>query len=1684
MADTLIKLKTGTIDKLAQKNANNTPVVPLDKGTVYFAIDTNKHVGKIVYDAPDGTNGVDRIVMSSQSEKADEAVHATNADIASILAVSRSIDGIKFDGSIDIAHYGTCGTAAGTAAKVVDCNGFTLTTGAWIAVRFTVTNTAATNSLTLNVGGTGAKGIKYRNADLPLPSDLAANRTYLFVYDGIYYQWVGDRDTDTNVDTTYDPVQPNGSAGLMSGADKAKLDNIAEFADNVSFTRSLSSGTKIGTITINGTNTDLYSTNNTWTAFKGATASAAGTAGYINAVPAAGETGKYFGSDGAWHGNADSSTTGLMSSAYASKLDGIAEFAEVNQNTFANVKIGSTTIAADTKQDTLELVGSNVTLTPDATNDKVTIGITKANVTTALGYTPPTTNTTYGLASSDADGLMPKEAYDKLQNIADFAKNTTISATSPIVASADTGAVFLTHATSGPSTSGNTSKGDTSNQTPTWGGTFKVTSGTVDKFGHTTAFAEHTVTIPSNTATTAANGLMSSSDKTKFENGITIAGNNLKMGSSITAETLRTSLGLSSAMHFIGIATVAITDGSTTDPVITGYSTKVAGDVVIDKDSSREYVWSTSGKWEELGPDGSYALSNHTHSNATSNAAGFMSAADKAKLDGISDGAKSGTVTSVATGIGLTGGSITTSGTIKAKLRSETALTNDSVAATERAGRIYPVVADKSGYLAVNVPWDNTTYGAATSSTNGLMSAGDKAKLDGVESNAQVNVIEIVKMNGTALSVSSKAVNIPVMGAATSSTAGTAGIVPAPDSGKQTSFLRGDGTWVVPTDTKYNNATSNAAGLMSAADKAKLDGIATGAKTGTVTSVATGAGLVGGTITTSGTLKANLKSEEKLDIDSIAAVTAGTASRVYPVLLDKTGYLSVNVPWSNTTYGAATVNTAGLMSAADKTKLDNIADNAKNTTISASAPLAASASTGAVTISHNSSGVSANTYGTISSDDITPGFGTNFLVPTFTVNATGHITAASVHNVKIPATAATQAAAGLMSATDKAKLDNIAENAKTGTVTSVATGIGLTGGTITTSGTVKVKLRSETALTLDSAASGNTSNRVYAVAADKSGYLAVTVPWTNDWRPIADNLTSTSTTTSLSANQGRLLANGSARDSTKLPTAGGTMTGDITFTDTTFSSNPTDSKGLVWSGGTDGAKIFYRQTASNAGSLVLQLSDDGDEYINFRHTQGGQIYLAPNTRLFYPDVNDKGSIGTSSYKWNAMYATTFYGALSGNASSASSAPWSGITGKPSTFTPSSHTHGNISNDGTITSTGVAIASGDYLLISDNSNSGKIERTSITFDGSTATKALTQKGTWETFNNYSHPTYTSASAAAVKIGRDETGHVVIGGAITASDVGAATSGHNHDSVYAKKSDLNTLVAATDAMVFKGTIGTSGTVTALPASHTVGDTYRVITAGSYAGVNCEVGDLILCIKTGTASANADWTVAQTNIDGAVIGPSSSTNGNIALFDGTSGKLIKNSSYSPSSFASSGHTHTTSLASGGTATVNLAANTAYTLTAGGTSVVFKTPVDNNTTYSAGTALSLSGTTFNHSNYVTAGTVSEGGSSRTLAFGGTFKVPSVTYNAQGHITGTSTVTLTLPANPNTDTKNTTGSTDTSSKIFLVGATSQAANPQTYSDNQVYATNGQLDANKVRVAEAVTMQYNSTTQSLDFIFA
>ena len=70
-------------------------------------------------------------------------------------------------------------------------------------------------------------------------------------------------------------------------------------------------------------------------------------------------------------------TNGAMSASDKLKLDGISAGAEVNQNAFSNVRVGDTTIAADSQTDMLVLAaGNNVTLTANATFDQVTISAT------------------------------------------------------------------------------------------------------------------------------------------------------------------------------------------------------------------------------------------------------------------------------------------------------------------------------------------------------------------------------------------------------------------------------------------------------------------------------------------------------------------------------------------------------------------------------------------------------------------------------------------------------------------------------------------------------------------------------------------------------------------------------------------------------------------------------------------------------------------------------------------------------------------------------------------------------------------------------------------------------------------------------------------------------------------------------------------------------------------------------------------------------------------------------------------------------------------------------------------------------------------------------------------------------------------------------------------------------------
>nr|DAD80953.1 MAG TPA: hypothetical protein [Podoviridae sp. ct9P15] len=115
----------------------------------------------------------------------------------------------------------------------------------------------------------------------------------------------------------------------------------------------------------------------------------------------------------------------------------------------------------------------------------------------------------------------------------------------------------------------------------------------------------------------------------------------------------------------------------------------------------------------------------------------------------------------------------------------------------------------------------------------------------------------------------------------------------------------------------------------------------------------------------------------------------------------------------------------------------------------------------------------------------------------------------------------------------------------------------------------------------------------------------------------------------------------------------------------------------------------------------------------------------------------------------------------------------------------------------------------------------------------------------------------------------------------------------------EAEIVALRQAVEAVVGKGQHfrGVVNSTSGLPTvNYKAGWLYSVQEAGTYAGNVCEVGDLIICIKdyASGSAANSDWAVLQANLDGAVTGPSASVAAHVVVFDGTSGKRIKDSGF----------------------------------------------------------------------------------------------------------------------------------------------------------------------------------------------
>lgn len=89
----------------------------------------------------------------------------------------------------------------------------------------------------------------------------------------------------------------------------------------------------------------------------------------------------------------------------------------------------------------------------------------------------------------------------------------------------------------------------------------------------------------------------------------------------------------------------------------------------------------------------------------------------------------------------------------------------------------------------------------------------------------------------------------------------------------------------------------------------------------------------------------------------------------------------------------------------------------------------------------------------------------------------------------------------------------------------------------------------------------------------------------------------------------------------------------------------------------------------------------------------------------------------------------------------------------------------------------------------------------------------------------------------------------------------------------------------ALIFKGTLGISddgATVLVLPDEHEEGWTYLVVTAGTYAGQLCEKGDFVVCVSSGEAASDLDWTVVQGNTFNTLPIPTALDEGKIISVD----------------------------------------------------------------------------------------------------------------------------------------------------------------------------------------------------------
>lgn len=196
-----------------------------------------------------------------------------------------------------------------------------------------------------------------------------------------------------------------------------------------------------------------------------------------------------------------------------------------------------------------------------------------------------------------------------------------------------------------------------------------------------------------------------------------------------------------------------------------------------------------------------------------------------------------------------------------------------------------------------------------------------------------------------------------------------------------------------------------------------------------------------------------------------------------------------------------------------------------------------------------------------------------------------------------------------------------------------------------------------------------------------------TITTQDTWRGIQNNLTSTSTTDSLSAAQGKILK---GLVDEKLSLSGGTMTGNIaykgskaTYEMIKFIDNSSDTYG--------------NGIAIGGGGLTIIGGGESSDVIKNAASSGGEerLVLANDGAIeFYTNCQD----GIDKSVHTTIDNT---GLFSGTAANAKAVPWSGVTGKPTSYPPSSHTHAYLPLSGGTMTGALNFANGIWNVVGDD-----------------------------------------------------------------------------------------------------------------------------------------------------------------------------------------------------------------------------------------------------------------------------------------------------------------------------------------------------------------------------------------------